>query len=449
MAFRFVEDRGHLVRYCDDLGKWFCWDGSRWERDRTRQIWTLAEESIDLLVPELRSLVGDAKSYKNLEDLQEHMQKRSGVVNMLEFVKGRGPIKVSIEMLDADPWLLNVRNGTVDLRTGEFREARQADLITKQAAVSFDSAATCPQWLAFLERVFAGDQEVIRYVQRVVGYCLTGSVDEQAMFFCYGTGANGKTVLWVTVQDLLGDYAIQASSDLLTVTKGDKHPTDMAHLMGARLAMVTEIKRGRSLDESRMKKLTGGDKVDARFVRQDMINFDMQAKLVMTANHLPPVDTFDEGTWRRIFQIVFDVTIPKEERDRGLTRKLAKERSGILNWALEGLRDYRDLGGLEPPDSVTENTDGYREEMDIFGRFISECCLLLDGAKVRPNDLRKAYCAWAAGQGYGPRSIRWISGHVRDRGIVKGPVGGYDYYKGIGLLVKWEHRAKDWSDKEK
>lgn len=449
MADRFVAKHAHSVLHCDELGKWLCWDGSRWARDRNRLVWVKAEQTVQLLDQEWRETLRGSDTHASLKRILDHMRKRAGLNNMMEIVKGRPSIAIVPDVLDRDPWLLNCRNSTVDLRTGFAREPSPKDLITKQAAVHYDPGAPCPLWLAFLRQIFANDPEILAYIQRVVGYCLTGITTEHAMFFCYGVGANGKSVMWTVLQDMLGDYAIQADSDLLIVPKGaDKHSTEMADLIGARLAMVTEVKRGRTLDEARLKQLAGGDRVAARKMRQDNVQFQMQAKLVMAANHRPPVDAFDYGTWRRIFLINYGVVIPDDQQDTGLAVKLATERAGILNWAIDGLRDYLKLGGLKPPESVRQDVAEYRSDMDVFSRFIRECCSVGEERKMRPGQARKAYCVWARDEGFGSRSSRWFAQQMKDRGFEKTTTKGKQSYVGVGLLTDWYERADTWKDGE-
>ena len=245
------------------------------------------------------------------------------------------------------------------------------DLITKMTTVG--PGETCPKWLEFLNRIFAGDQNLIAYIQRVLGYSLTGSVQEHALFFCHGTGGNGKGVLLGTWHKILGDYSAIAPMSTFTATQNERHPTELAMLRGARLVTAQETEDGERWAESKIKALTGGDPISARFMRQDFFTYQPSFKLIVAGNHRPSLRNVDEAIRRRFNLVPFTITIPLAERDPDLAEKLKEEWPGILAWAIEGCLEWQRIG-LAPPSAVTKATEDYLTEEDAVGRFISECC---------------------------------------------------------------------------
>lgn len=270
--------------------------------------------------------------------------------------------------MDTHPWLLNVANGTLDLRTGQLRPADRADLLTKAAPVVYAPTATCPQWEAFLDRILGGDKELIRYVQKAASYSLTGLDTEECFFVLHGVGQNGKSTLVETLSALLGtDYAQQATPDLLMQKKQDRHATELAVLRGARLVASVETGQGKRLNESLIKSMTGGDRIRANFMHQETFEFRPEFKVWLSTNHKPVITGTDLGIWQRIRLIPFNVQIPDNERDGAFKTRLRESAalSGILNWAIEGALLWQQEG-LKPPQAVTEATQAYREEMDVL-----------------------------------------------------------------------------------
>ena len=302
----------------------------------------------------------------------KYSNSKDGVRNMLAMAKSE--LAIGPEQLDADPWLFNVENGTIDLRTGEIREHRREDFITKLAPVKLDPTADCPLWRQFLDRIFDGNDELIDYMRRLVGYSLTGVTEEHILPFLYGTGANGKSTFCETILKLMGpDYAMKAAPDLLMAKKGESHPTDRADLCGKRFVACIETEEGRRMAEALTKELTGGDRVRARRMREDFWEFTPTHHVWLAGNHKPAVNGTDYGIWRRIKLIPFDVVIPDAEQDKKLPAKLAEELPGILNWALAGCLDWQ-RDGMQEPDIVRANTSEYSKEMDVIGQFLDEHC---------------------------------------------------------------------------
>jgi putative DNA primase/helicase len=300
----------------------------------------------------------------------------NGIRNMVELAKC--DLAIGPEELDTDPWLFNVENGTLDLRNGELREHRKEDFITKLAPVIFDPAATRPLWERFLRTVFNDNEALIRYLQRLVGYCLTGSTEEHILPFLYGIGANGKSTFCETILRLLGpDYAIKAAPDLLIAKPAGTHPTERADLWGKRFVACIETEEGRRMAETLTKELTGGDRIRARRMREDFWEFTPTHHVWLAGNHKPTITGTDNGIWRRIKLIPFNVAIREPDQDKKLPAKLVEELPGILNWALAGCLEWQRSGLREPP-IVQAATLEYSTEMDELGQFIDEHCKLGD-----------------------------------------------------------------------
>ena len=336
------------------------------------------------------------------------------------------------EEWDADPWLLNTPGGVTDLKTGRMRPHERADRMTKITTAT--PGGDCPIWRRFLDEVTGGDKELQAYLQRMVGYALTGSTREHALFFLYGTGANGKSVFVNTLATILGDYATNAPMDTFMETRTDRHPTDMAGLRGARFVSAIETEQGRRWAESKVKNLTGGDKISARFMRQDFFEFFPQFKLFVAGNHKPAIRNIDEAMKRRLHLIPFTITVPPERRDKHLQQKLLAERDGILAWAVQGCLDWQRLGRLDPPQRVVEATEEYFEAEDALGRWLEERCVRTANAKSLTAELFNDWKQWAEAAGEFIGSQRRFSDLLITRGLEKWRNSlGVRGFQGIGL----------------
>jgi putative DNA primase/helicase len=364
LARRFTDIHADDLRFVNSWGRWLVWDGARWKIDETL-----------LVVDHVRALV---------RDCSKELLESGGKPGLAAAVASSKKVS-AIECLaqadrqhaaqtsdwDNDAWLLNTPDGTIDLRTGQLRPHDRQDLITKITAVG--PSGTCPLWLSFLNRIFNGDQKLIAYVRRLLGYSLTGSVQEHALFFCYGTGGNGKGVMLGTWHKILGDYSVVAPMSTFTASQNERHPTELAMLRGARLVTAQETEDGQRWAESKIKALTGGDSISARFMRQDFFTFEPVFKLLIAGNHKPSLRNVDEAIRRRFNLIPFTQTIPPAERDLRLAEKLKDEWPGYLAWAIEGCLEWQRIG-LAPPAAVVEATEDYLTEEDAIGRFIAERC---------------------------------------------------------------------------
>jgi P4 family phage/plasmid primase-like protien len=303
------------------------------------------------------------------EKLARHVAGAPSVMATERLARADRRHAATVDQWDADEWLLNTPGGTVDLQAGALRPSAREDYCTKITA--FVPGGDCFLWKAFLDRITNGDVELQQYLQRVCGYILTGSIRDHAFFFRYGTGGNGKSVFMETIAGMLGNYTTTAPTSIFIASQFEQHPTEMAGLHGARLAIASEIDSGQNWAESKLKRITGGDRIAARFMRQDFFEFQPQFKLVIAGNSKPTFIVVDEAMRRRIHLVPFTVTIPKAERDKNLAERLRSEGGGILQWAIEGCLSWQ-REGLNPPASVQEATHEYLAEEDVLGRWFSE-----------------------------------------------------------------------------
>ena len=407
--------------YVAAWGRWLVWDGRRWRNEET-----LA--ATDLIRGVCRHAALQADNPKLAAKLAT-----SGTVGGVErLARADRRHAATTAEWDADPWLLNTPGGVVDLRTGRLRAHDRADRMTKITTAT--PAGDCPTWRRFLAEVTGGDADLQAYLQRVSGYCLTGSTQEHALFFLYGTGANGKSVFVNTLATILGDYAASAPMDTFMETRSDRHPTDMAGLRGARFVSSIETEQGRRWNESKVKSLTGGDKISARFMRQDFFEFWPQFKLFVAGNHKPAIRNIDEAMKRRLHLIPFTITVPPERRDKHLQQKLLAERDGILAWALEGCLAWQRLGRLDPPSQVVAATEEYFEAEDALGRWLEERCVRQANAKSLTAELFADWKQWAEAAGEFVGSQRRFSDLLITRGVEKWRnAAGIRGFRGVGL----------------
>lgn len=430
-AKRLVAMHGEDIRFCPQLG-WLVWSGRNWVRDDTGEIMRLAKDVVRATYLAALGL-DDAKRRKELAEWALRSEARSRIEAMVRLAESEPGVPVPVSELDRDPFLLNVENGTLDLRTAELRPHRREDMLTRLCPVPYDPRARAPTWEAFLHRIMSGNQRLIGFLQRAAGYCLTGDVSEQVLFLCYGTGANGKSVFLRTLLNMAGPYGKPTDPELLLARRGEAHPTSIADLAGVRLAVAIETEAGRRLAEVLVKWLTGGDKLKARFMRQDFFEFEPTHKLWLATNHKPVVKGTDNAIWRRIRLIPFSVTIPPEEQDRHLLDKLSAELPGILAWAVKGALEWQEKG-LDAPPEVLEATEAYRSEMDVLGDFLAERCVTGPGVKATAAQLYKAYLSWCEENGEKPVSQRAFGLRLSERGFErKRGTGNQHMWVGIAL----------------
>jgi putative DNA primase/helicase len=430
-AERLIELHGDELRYVPEVG-WCAWDGCRWQRKGTSEVYRRAASM-------LRKLKRDAESIPDSGDRDRMMkhalrsQDARRITAMINLAKHSPSVSAGVEDFDADPWLFNCLNGTVDLRTGELRAHERNDLITNLAPVEYDPDAEAPRWKRFIEEITGGDERLADFLARAAGYALTGDSSEQVLIYLYGTGANGKSTFLAILQDMMGDYARQADPELLIGGIGRSHPTGLASLVGARFVVCTEVDRGRRMAEVVVKMLTGGDKVAARFMRQDFFEFEPSFKLFVGANYKLMTQGTDHALWRRILLVPMDVRIDDESRDRHLREKLAAELDGILAWAVRGCLQWQERG-LEPPKPVRQASEAYRSEMDVFKAFTDELCAIDIDASCATADLYAAYVSYCRASNEEADSQRMFTSRLKEAGFTphKGS-RGKRMWKGITL----------------
>ncbi len=432
-ARRLVAAHGAELRYCHPWGKWFAWDGRRWRLDESGEVVRRAKATIRDLYREAAGLDDAARQALGKHALRSEAGARLRA--MVDLAESEPGIPVHPDDLDRDPWLLNVRNGTVNLRTGALRPHERGDLVTKLAAVEYDPAADCPAFLAFLDRIMAGNEGLIRFLQRAAGYSLTGDTSERVLMILHGEGRNGKSTFLEVLRSILGDYAIRTPTDTLMAKRENGIPNDVAALRGARFVSASEADEGRRLAEATIKDLTGGDTISARFMRGEFFNFAPEFKLWLGTNHKPGIRGTDQAIWDRIRLVPFTVRIPDSEQDKRLREKLLAEASGILTWALEGCLDWQ-RDGLGEPQEVTEATAGYRAEMDVLGAFLDDRCVCHERAQVSAKALYAAYQAWCDETGEKPLTQQATGRRLTERGFDSAQLGKSRTRTWLGIGLK-------------
>lgn len=422
---KFADD----LRYVSAWGRWMRWDGARWVHDDSLMAYDLARKVC-------RSIAASARTDSTINPKQqEAIAGRYGQANTVAAIErlARADRRhaATTDQWDADKWCLNTPAGVVDLRTGKIRAPKRDDHMTKITACA--PGGDCPTWRKFLDTATAGDVDLQGFLQRMAGYALTGSTRDHALFFVYGTGGNGKGTFLNTLTRILGDYAKVAGMEVFTETKGDRHPTELASLRGARLVSAQETEEGKRWNESRIKALTGGDPITARFMRMDEFTFLPQFKLVIAGNHKPGLRNVDEAMKRRLHLIPFDVTISPKDRDPSLPDRLQAESGGILSWMIQGCRDWEE-NGLRPPARVLAATAEYMETEDQIANWMSDCCIIHSEARAKSSKLYESYRQWTekAGEFTLPQK-RWLQ-QMAGKKLEPGKIEGSMTFRGIGLL---------------
>ena len=351
--------------------------------------------------------------------------------------------------LDNQPMLLAVQNGIIDLRTGQLRPAEREDLITKQCPVVFDETAECPTWEEFICDITLGDEELVQYLQMMAGYFLTGSNREQCIFILHGHGSNGKSTFVNVLQDLLGAYANQTPTEVLMMRKRSGADPEVARLKGTRLAVVAETDAGQQFSEVMLKQLTGGDKVVARHLYAEYIEFTPQHKIVMTANHLPMIRGTDHAIWRRIRVVPFDQVFTKQNLDAKLPEKLNAELSGILNWCLEGCKKWQmyDLGKSRCR-AVAQITRGYQEDNDPVAVWLQARCVRDEStmAVLHNDELHASYTEWAKASGARFMNPQELGKILSSKGIKRARTSQGRGYVGIRFKTDKDAKAENAPD---
>ncbi|HJQ58019.1 MAG TPA: phage/plasmid primase, P4 family [Vineibacter sp.] len=405
LALQLARRHRQELRHVAAWNTWLRWDGNRWTEDRTTYVFDLARAR-------LRDFIGTLKN----DGSARKIASASTVAGIERLARSDRTLAATAEQWDADAFALNTPGGIVDLRTGDLRPCDPLAYCTKCAAVAPAPLGTLPPlWLKFLDFVTDGDAELIGFLQRVAGYALTGDVSEHALFFAAGFGGNGKGTTFNTLRAVFGDYGMTAPAEVFLASTTDRHPTELAGLRGARLVVASEVDKGRRWNEARIKSLTGGDPVRARFMRQDFFEFMPQFKLVVFGNHRPSLSTVDEAIRRRLNLLPFNVTITPDIRDRALPDKLKDEWPAILRWAIDGCLDWQ-AHGLQPPPAVIAATQKYFDDEDSVAAWLDECTQPVRAGFETNAALFGSWKPYADRAGERAGNVKWLSEALRSKG---------------------------------
>ncbi len=429
-ARRFVRLHGADLRYVHTFGRWFWWDGCRWREDESGEIIRRATD----VSTDLYQQAAGADSEANRKELARHAistESEKRLRSLVSLAQSLPSIPAGPDEFDADPWVLNTPKGLVDLRTGELSPHDRAAMCSKVTGAGYEPQARSELWERCLE-TWLPDPEVRAFVQRAVGYSLIGIITEQILLIMWGGGANGKSVLQEILRKAIGDYAMHTPPETLISNHSGGIPNDIARLRGARLVSASESDENRRLAEGRIKALTSGDAIAARFMRAEWFEFVPTFTVWLSTNHKPIIRGQDLGIWRRIKLVPFEVEIPEADRDPYLLQKLETELPAVLAWAIQGCLDYQAIG-LNAPEAVEVATADYRRESDVFGEFIEERCEIKAERFATSEGLYLAYQEWAKGAGEKVLTKTMFGKKLNERGFDREKQGGVRGWIGIAL----------------
>lgn len=428
---RLVTKYGHSIRYCNSWKSFLWYDSKCWRRDEVGQIDRLAKATVRAIYSEAEK-IDDAGLRKATAEWAKRSERAAQIAAMLKLASSEAGVPVLPSELDANRWLLNVANGTLNLRTGALGPHRKEDLVTKLVAIAYDPRARCPRWIKFLQEVFAPHPDAIPFVQMAAGYSLTADTREECLFLLHGTGRNGKGTYLKLLAAILGEYAGTADFSTFVATRDDRAPRDdVANMHGKRFIAAQESREGAALAESLIKWLTGGDAVRARRLYENSWEFDPTHKLWLATNHKPIIRGTDPAIWSRIRLIPFDVSFEGKE-DRTLKTALMDELPGILAWAIEGCLRWQEEG-LPLSASVEKATREYRDESDQLGRFIEERCIVGEFVSVLGRVLYSSYKTWAHDAGEPDLTETAFGRRMTEKGFQKRHTDRGKSYSGIAL----------------
>jgi putative DNA primase/helicase len=431
-AKRLIAVYGGRLRYVPAWRRWLVWDGTRWAHDSTGQAarWMkVIARTLTTAALAIEDEAGRGAAFR----AAKRGESAHAIAGALTLASTEPEVAVSPDALDADPYLINCANGTLDLRTRQLRAHDPADLLTKVTRAAYHPGAASPAWAAFLARV-QPDEAMRAYLGRVTGLALEGRVTEHLLPVHYGDGGNGKTTFFEAVKFALGDYAGPADPDLLTARTFDAHPTGAADLFGLRLALLHETDSGRRLAEATVKRLTGGDTIKARRMREDFWSFTPSHTFALLTNHRPVIGGTDEGMWRRVRLVPWTVCIPDDEQDDELGDRLRLEADAVLAWLAEGYSQWR-VAGLGDPAQVIKATADWRDESHALGRFLDQRCLTGPHFHVRSAELFAAWCQWCQAEGEEAGTHTAFSAALLKAGFGKRRSSGGYVWDGLGLAV--------------
>lgn len=385
----FIKTCEGCLRFLQEMKKWLVYNGIRWNAHSPGGAYPLFKDTLDLMYKEA-SMVRDDDKRRLIESRLIKLEGHRRQESILKAAAVKPDAIITSPELDQNLMFLNFLNGTLNLQTGKLQPHSPKDFITKLVNINYDENAQCPEFLSFLSKIMDGNIALIGYIQRFIGYCLTGITTEQVLVFFYGTGANGKTTLANIIEKLLGEYASTAGSSLLMHRDNNSATNDLAALRGSRLVKVSEFDDGERLAEATVKSLTGGDRIACRYLYGEFFEYTPQYKILLLGNYKPNIRGRDYGIWRRIHMIPFNITIPEKERDPKMMEKLSAELPGILVWAVKGCLEWQ-KNGLCPPNEVKEEVKAYRQEEDIFKQWLDDCCITGNGHSAPASALLQSF----------------------------------------------------------
>ncbi len=451
---RLADRHGATLRYVEDRERWLCWSGSHWKRNEGGSVHRAAAETARSIMAEAECLSAEPtfnSKDKEQASLRERMQAHAYTSESkprLDAMTALGahipPISCQADEFDADPWLLCTPTGVLDLRgDGNVTACAPEAMLSRCTRARFDPQAVAPVWTAFLEQIFCGDNELRDWVQRAVGLTLVGVQRDHLFLFCWGDGRNGKSTFLNAILHALGEYGVSLPPGLLIAKQFESHPTELADLEGARMAVGAEVPKGAAWDEVRIKSLTGGDPIRARKMRQDFYEFPATHTFWISGNDKPRIRGTDGGIWRRVRLVPFSAKIAVEDGDLPAKLTAQPEMDGILSWCLDGMREYN-AKGLGKCAAVESATACYRESEDIVGQFLTECCNLSPDLTVDKEAMRLALRKWFTDRGYKTPSDRAIKTDFAVRKIEDGQThGGVRCWRGIVLNERTAAGAPD------
>lgn len=429
-AERLVYRYGQDIRYCPSRNLWLLWKNSHWEWDDRNDIEKLAKLTV-------RGIFQEAVTAKDdkVKDIGKHAVRSESAARikaMIDLAQTENGVAIRPAELDRDPWLLNVGNGTLNLRTGKLKTPDRADMITRKIDTPFDPTATSPLWIKFLDTVMARNTGLIHFLSKAIGYSLTGETREQVLFFSHGRGANGKSTFIETITGMMGAFSKHTRPETFMLKNSDSSANnDLAELEGCRMVAAVELEEGKRLAEVLTKQATGGDTLKARYLFQEFFEFQSQFKLWLCGNHKPRIQGTDLAIWRRIRLIPWTVTIPESDQDKELTSKLKIEWPGILVWAVQGCLNWQ-KEGLTAPVEVIAATASYRREMDILGDFFDNCIETESNNTVTVKELYDSYVSYCEANG---ESIKERLG--KKKFGIRVSERGFDQFSATGNVQTW------------
>ncbi len=436
-AERLVQKHGDNIRYSYEKNRWLFWDGSRWTWDPGDKIMQRAKDVARGIYAEAES-EPDSDARKKIAGHARTSESKHRLKALASLAKSEPGIPIKLDALDADPWLLNVNNGTLALRSGELRPHDRRDMLTGLCPVAFYPYAVCPTWDGFLNKIMAGNADLVAWLQEAVGYSMTGLTDERVIFVCHGSGMNGKSIFLSTLAEIMGNYAQRAITETFFVSKHvNGARNDIARLRGARFVYASESEQGSRLAESLVKDISGGEKIAARFLYGEYFDFMPTFKLWLGTNHKPTVRGTDPAIWDRIRLIPFNVRIKDSEKKprREIMAALQNEWPGILAWAARGCLKWYRRGALPNCQEITAAVRDYRDDMDFLKAFIKDRCLTGPEFRESISNLYDAFRTWvdASGEVEAQVSKREFGVRLSERGFIKGRTGQSRFWSGIKL----------------